>query len=130
EPERIVSQLTFGFWVSLLNGRYEQVLWPRMLLPAFPNMPRTIRTRKTLSTRFHEIRALRNRVFHHERISHWPNLARCHDDILETLDWINPGLREVLASIDRFQHTYKSGLETVRDRLGEVVYPNADEYVI
>ena len=130
EPHRIVSQLTFGFWVSLLNSRYEQILWPRMLLPAFPNMPRTIRTRKTLSARFHEIRKLRNLVFHHERISHWSNLAQCHDDVLETLDWVNPGLRQVLDSMNRFRQVFKSGSETMRYRLGEAVYPNVNGFEI
>jgi hypothetical protein len=130
EPDRIVSELTFGFWVNLLHRRYEPALWPRMLPFAFPNMPQTIRNPRFLTIRFHEIRALRNRVFHHERISDCSDLALWHDDILQALDWINPGLRQMLASIDRFQHTYKRGLETVRAKLGDAVDPSVNAYAI
>ena len=33
EAPRIVAELTFGFWTSLLNSYYEQKLWPSMLIP-------------------------------------------------------------------------------------------------
>lgn len=41
DPGRIVAELSFGFWTSLLNARYEQRLWPRLLRTAFPSMPRS-----------------------------------------------------------------------------------------
>jgi hypothetical protein len=121
DTNRIVAELTFGFWVSLLNTRYEQKLWPRMLTPAFPGMPRRIRTRATLSKRLNEIRRLRNRAFHHERIAHWPNLRQCHRDIVETVGWINAQWSQVLAAADRFQETHRAGLAMIRGKLHETL---------
>jgi hypothetical protein len=121
EGNRIVAELTFGFWVSLLNSRYERILWPRMLTPAFPSMPRHIRTRPTLSKRLNEIRRLRNRMFHHERISHWPNLPQCHADILEAVGWINAEWERVLTVADHFQEAYSVGLMAIRSKLNQTL---------
>ncbi|MGI5835784.1 MAG: hypothetical protein ACOX87_04740, partial [Chloroflexota bacterium] len=53
---RVVAELNFGFWTSLLDARYEQILWPKLLKPAFPHMPNRLRTRKALSGRLNHIR--------------------------------------------------------------------------
>ena len=68
EEEGVIAELSFGFWTSLFDVRYEQRLWPWLLKPVFPFMPRSIRTRKMLSGRLNRIRHLRNRVFHHEPV--------------------------------------------------------------
>jgi len=38
-PDKIISDLSFGFWVSLLNTRHEQALWKELRL-AFPRCPK------------------------------------------------------------------------------------------
>lgn len=75
EEGRLIAELGFGFWTSLLDVRYEQVLWPWLLKQTFPAMPRRIRTRRTLSKRLDRARYLRNRVFHHEPIWYWSDLS-------------------------------------------------------
>ncbi len=80
---RIIAELNFGFWTSLLDRRYEQVLWPQLIKAAFPHMPKRIRTRRVLSQRFHKVRQLRNRIFHHEPIWYWQDLPQQHEQILE-----------------------------------------------
>ena len=82
-------------------------------------MPRRIRTRNRLSKRLNEIRTLRNRVFHHQRIAHWPNLPKCHADLLESIVWINPEFLKVLTLADHFQNVHAAGLESIRGKLGE-----------
>lgn len=106
---RIVAEVSFGFWTSLLDKRYEQILWPRLLRSAFPHMPRRLRTRAMLSKRFHTVRQLRNRVFHHEPIWHWHDLAQHHRDILEALAWIDPNSRDFVETIDRFPNIHAKG---------------------
>lgn len=103
EPGRMVAELNFGFWTSLFDVRYDRVLLnrPNFLKEAFPYMVKASRTRGTLSRRLNGIRALRNRVFHHERILN-RNLAQDYAEIIETMDWINPMLREITQTIDRF----------------------------
>lgn len=112
EPGRVIAELNLGFWTSLLDKRYEQVLWPRLLQAAFPNMPRRRRTRRILSRRFQKIRQLRNRIFHYEPIWHWRDLPQQHQDILEAITWIEPLSRDLVVAIDRFPEAYATGLET------------------
>lgn len=107
---RLVAELNFGFWTSLLDRRYEPTLWPALLQPAFPHLPRRRRTRRELSRRFTEIRRLRNRVFHHEPVWHWHDLQQQHRDLLEALGWINPALARTVAAFDRFPTVYSAGI--------------------
>ena len=57
---KVVSELSFGFWTSLFDVRYEkhQIIWPRILNYIFPNIPRKNKTRKYLSKEINEIRKL------------------------------------------------------------------------
>jgi hypothetical protein len=112
DPGRIIAELSFGFWTSLFDSRYEQKLWTRLIKPAFPYMPRRIRTRKELSKRLNKIRNLRNRIFHHEPIWYWQDLAQQHDILLETLTWIEPAMRDMLTTLDRFPEIYEAGPQT------------------
>ena len=89
---RIISELAFGFWTSMFDVKFEKTLWKNLRL-AFPNCPKNIRKRKTMSAKFNAIRKLRNRVFHHEAIT-W-NLNVLHNyknDIIEGLNWLDKDL--------------------------------------
>lgn len=119
DPPRIVAELHFGFWTSLLGRKYENY-WHSLLKNAFPGMPGHSRTRKALAVRFDYIRRFRNRVFHHERVVHY-NLERIHAEIRETIGWISPELRALAEQIDRFPHVYTLGFEYHRDRLDRLV---------
>lgn len=116
-PGRIIAELNFGFWTSLLDSRYEQVLWPKLIKTCFPHMPNTLRTRKTLSKRFNRIRHLRNRVFHHEPIWHWHDLAQQHREVVEAITWIEPALGDLLSTVDRFSAVYRQGHGNIERQL-------------
>lgn len=111
---RIIPELTFGFWTSLFDVRYEKILWPWLLKPVVPIMPRQIRIRKNLSKRFNHIRTLRNRIFHHEPIWHWRDLQNQHADLLEAIRWVNPAMKVFVESFDRFEEIYKNGISEYR----------------
>jgi len=117
DPGRIVAELNFGFWTSMLDKRYEQVLWPQLIKAAFPCMPRKIRTRKVLSQRFHKIRQLRNRIFHHEPIWYWQDLPQQHEQILEAISWIEPAVKDLVMTVDRFPPIYQNGLQEIDQQL-------------
>jgi hypothetical protein len=72
----VVAALNFGFWTSLLNSSYELKLWHQrsMWVLAFPRLSRREQKRGWVSQRMHQIRQLRNRVFHHEPVWHWRDL--------------------------------------------------------
>ncbi len=89
---RIISELSFGFWTSLFDTKFEMTLWKTLRL-AFPNCPKKIRKRRTMSSKFNSVRKLRNRIFHHEAIT-WnlDVIKEYENEILEALEWMNKDL--------------------------------------
>ena len=53
-----------------------------------------------------EIRRLRNRVFHHNKILK-EDLQTKHTRIINIIDWISPDTKSWLNDIDRFNEVYK-----------------------
>jgi len=119
EPDRIIAELTFGFWTSLLDRRYEQNFLYPIIRATFPHLPRTDRTRQHVSQRFNKIRDLRNRVFHHEPIWYWQDLQQQHQDMLEALGWISPQMKDLVMTVDRFDDVYNNGLDNITKQLGK-----------
>ena len=105
----LVAELSFGFWNSLFDRRYDQVLWPKLLSTCFPYIPKVSRTRTVISGRLSTIRSLRNRVFHHEPIWRRTNLDQNHTEILELLGWISPELAKLIDEVDTFKVVLAGG---------------------
>ncbi len=117
-PGHLVSKLSFGFWVNLLNASYEQgrqtgpALWPAGLR-AFHGVPTGERSRSALRMRFDNVRRSRNRVFHHEPL--WDRRPdRDYDYLLETLRYLNPGVARAVAATCRFPGAWRDGEEPYR----------------
>jgi len=108
DPCRIVSGLSFGFWTSLFDVRYEhrQVLWPKLLKPVFPCLAKSQRTRTFLSRELNKIRFLRNRIFHYEPIWHWKDLIEHHRSILTLVTGLSQSGAKYLISLDSFEKIY------------------------
>jgi hypothetical protein len=96
---RMVQEMSFGFWTSLLNGRYES-LFHALGARVFPGLPRAMRTRANASRRFESIRLLRNRIFHFRRIWNRPDLAGDFDRIVEAIHWVDPRAGNLLLPVD------------------------------
>lgn len=103
----LIAELSFGFWTSLLDRRYEfkQLLWPTLLKPTFPYL--NDRKIHAIRSRFNKIRKLRNRVWHYEPIWHWQDLRQQHDDILDAISWIEPELLHLIEA-NRFLEIYQA----------------------
>lgn len=82
--------------------KYERALWKDLRM-AFPNMPKSIRQRKTISSPLNSLRRLRNRVFHNENIS-WSivKLEELHSTLLQVIYWMNPQVNLWMTDLDRF----------------------------
>lgn len=117
EADDLISELSFGFWTNLLNVRYEQVFWPKLLSTVFPTLPRKKRTRYYVDKHFRSIRNLRNRVFHHQRIIHWPNLEERHKQLLESISWLDQNIKNDLIILDRFLMVYRNGKDIIKEQL-------------
>lgn len=87
-PNSIVPELSFGFWVGLLGRQFETNLWRTHIYSIFANAPKPL-LRSSIHERFSIIHQLRNRIAHHEPIVQ-RNLMTDHNLILETAGWICP----------------------------------------
>jgi hypothetical protein len=103
-PGQVVAELQFGFWTSIFEAHYEEIarFLPKGIRGVFRHMPRQFHNRHRIKRRLEQIRNLRNRVFHHERIIHWRDLDEQHASIIEVVGWISPELRELAESLDRY----------------------------
>lgn len=115
---KIVAKLTFGFWPHLFSRHYRKLWWtPQLQLIAtvFAHHPNvTASTRSELHLRLMYFNELRNRAMHHEAIfqgvavpNHPPKaIDTLHDEILETVGWVNPDAARLLTCLNRFPSTF------------------------
>ncbi|MBS1836074.1 MAG: hypothetical protein JST64_00095 [Actinobacteria bacterium] len=114
-PGKVVSEMSFGVWVALLDrgGRstvagqrllYHDTLWLPALQHAFPAGPgHQRRTNRGLRT----VQSLRNRIGHHEKIFKEPfkdtqlTLADLHDHCIDVTGWISAEAATWATSISR-----------------------------
>lgn len=109
---QIVSATNMGFWTAVLSAAYERRIWQplgfNMLWDVFPYAPRGM----SLSDHhkaFDDIRQLRNRVNHYERICHRADLVAAHAHIYEAISWMNLRLMTIVDSTDRFNKIHSMG---------------------
>ena len=117
-PGRIVAELTFGFWTGFFNNTHARTgVGSYLSKNAFPHAPATEQYQAKLDKRWQDIRDLRNRVFHHERILHWKDLDARHQAILQIIAWMSPELHDLAVTLDRFQSLRRSGLSPWLEKL-------------
>jgi hypothetical protein len=88
---RIVAELTFGFWVRLFSASYDKTLWGRSLRKITP-----LRIdRRAVYGRLKDMKTLRNRIAHHNRIiGHPKTVATQYHDLIETIGWFSGDTRD------------------------------------
>ncbi|MEU8192862.1 hypothetical protein AB0C10_03655 [Microbispora amethystogenes] len=96
-PDDVVTELTFGFWVSLISRRYDRHLWVPALHTAFRDCPET---RRDLHDGLVSLVLFRNRVMHHEPV-HTRDLAADHAKLCRMLGYLAPEAAGLLARMDR-----------------------------
>ncbi|ALZ82498.1 hypothetical protein [Aeromonas hydrophila] len=99
--DKVLAELTFGFWSSLFNAQFQDVLWKDLRL-VFARCPKAERQRRHISSALNQIRDLRNRVFHHEPLL-WlsPELLAQHQIGVMVINWVDPQLGVWLEGHDR-----------------------------
>ena len=106
KPGKVIAELTFGFWIDLLQASNHRTLWVNQKLNrAFPNAAG--KTRFNIHERLKAIHLLRNRLSHHEPILTaangvyngnliitLPQLTECMEWVcLDTAQWIKAQFR-------------------------------------
>jgi hypothetical protein len=105
--DRIVAELTFGFWDRLFNRNYTGLLW-KPLRTIFQNTPKHLRQRDTIADVLYRIRTLRNRIYHYEPIfGNLQDLENQYKQMITFLVWLDSNLPKLLIDIDRFADILK-----------------------
>lgn len=124
-PDRVVSQLEFGFWVTILSRPYDARIWaqqPTTLRSAFLRLARRFRQRQPIHQHYNEIRKLRNRAFHHEPHFDDIDLMVRYGNIKKGLHWLNPDMVDCFEFFDLFPDIHRNGRAqveaTVKNHLG------------
>ncbi len=108
--DRVVAELTFGFWTTLFNKQYAKDFW-KPLMYVFPLLDTFNKRRDKISYKLNHIRKFRNSIFHYEPICNDLNaLATNHSNILEILNWINADIVRWTKEIDRFDNLYNQAV--------------------
>ena len=112
-PGLVISELQFGFWTHMFEHHYEDntKFLPKSIKFIFPRLPKSEHKRKNIKRILEEIRELRNKVFHHERIIYWQDLDKKHKTIIEVISWISPELYEMAVALDRFTEINDKGID-------------------
>ena len=100
--EKLVAELTFGFWTGLFKTLYDVQMRIGILKQIFPNLPprdKILINRKILSSKLNHIREFRNRVFHHENILK-SKYDTIEEDIDEILVYLDEDLREFATRVN------------------------------
>jgi hypothetical protein len=103
-PDRVVAALTFGYWTAFFGADYEEV-WRKNLHKIAQHPEGTPLRRKNFSSPLTPIRALRNRIAHHEPILAW-NLPKHYGHIIELTEWLSPSAAEWSRNHSRFLDVY------------------------
>jgi hypothetical protein len=111
---KIISELSFGFWTSLFDAKFEMTLWKSLRL-SFPNCPKEIRKRRSMSAKFNGIRKLRNRIFHHEAIT-WnlDVLYSYKNEILKGIEWLDNEILEWIGELNHVDQTIENYRNTIK----------------
>jgi hypothetical protein len=109
-PDKVIAELTFGFWSSLFNTQFQGTLWKELRL-IFARCPKPQRQRHNISAALNQIRDLRNRIFHHEPLL-WlqPPLLGQHTTAITVISWIDPALSQWLTGLDRLPAVWSDWL--------------------
>ena len=114
QHDDVLARLGFGFWVAFFHKRYIAGLWSRgknPLVSVFPHMNPSLRTRELIFARLRTIKALRNRIAHHEPI--WkmtPTVDEVHRTCVEIVGGLSVVAVDELKKIDRFSAVYVQGI--------------------
>lgn len=118
---RVVAGLTFGFWATLVDKKYEE-LWRQSLRFAFRHSPGD---RSTVAGYVKGLHQLRNRVAHHKSILAMDPVLELQK-ILELVSWISPEAGTWLSGIETV--TVINGRRPVPPRLNTVIIPATDAW--
>lgn len=110
--QRVLAEMTFGFWVTFMIKRFwdinhKQKLWPNHLSGVFPGAPSSMHAVGSLHKAFEEMVDLRNRIHHHEPLWKHASVHSCTD----ALAYLNSQLDSALEKLDYLGRGQRTAME-------------------
>jgi hypothetical protein len=105
-PGRMIAELSFSFWVRLFSHRYENELHFPHLSRIFPMKLK----RAQIHDRLINLKTLRNRIAHHERLIYKRDPEKDYCDLVETIGWISPDVKDWVESTNCFRERFSKRL--------------------
>jgi len=93
--DKIIAELSFGFWVNLFKAPYANNLRVNDLKKIFPNLPPKqvkLINREFLYRKLNHIREFRNRIFHYEKVLNKDKYNNIFEEIEELLEYFDKEL--------------------------------------
>lgn len=90
--DKLIAELSFGFWTSLFRKSYSNMMRTKDIKQIFPNIPNKnekIINRNILDKKLNHIRKFRNRIFHYEKIINKKEYENIENDIYELLEYFD-----------------------------------------
>ena len=103
---KLIPELKFMFWVSMLTSRYDRRVWTSLIKTVFPNLPArmpALTARRLLHSQVNSIRIVRNRIAHHEPIFQ-RNLTADYRRCRSIVSWRSNETARWLDSMERITH--------------------------
>ncbi|WP_208281590.1 Abi family protein [Massilia oculi] len=110
--QRVLAEMSFGFWVTFLVKRFWDVnhktkLWPNHTTAVFPGAPTSMGAVGALHTAFSEMVDIRNRIHHHEPLWKHSTVNSSSDALI----YLNNQLTSALTKLDYLGRSQRSALE-------------------
>lgn len=117
---RLISELSFGFWVRLCTKEYNPTIWTQkgVFYETFPNFPKSQAAHiHSISKKLNSILKLRNRIFHHEPIlKNLKAVETRYYEIIEILSYMQCNTHKILNKTCRFKQVYSEILKNQKPR--------------
>jgi hypothetical protein len=100
-PNKIIPELSFGFWVRLLSSANEQNIWTAGLHKSFPRKT----NRSDLHNRLRRMNLIRNRIAHLEPVDNY-SLPQIAEESVSLINLIAPNLNDFM--LEEFKRIQKN----------------------
>lgn len=109
----LISELSFGFWVHLVNRPYEKILWVPVFSKAFPKKLGAP-VREDIESRLKAILKLRNKIAHLEPIiKNEFQLIQAYQNAYDLISWVCPKTANWFDNINNFKEFWHKNNEGV-----------------
>ena len=105
DKEKIIAELSFGFWVNLFKKPYDKKLRIKDIKKIFPNIENSTEpliNRDILFKKLNHIRNFRNRVFHYEKVLNKSDFNGIEEVIFGIIKYFDEELFQYTKNLSKF----------------------------